>query len=129
MPKTILVVEDENELTRVISDKLRHLGYVVKHAVTSEKAFAILSENNQISAVWLDHYLLGEESGIDLVKKMKLCSNGIEKIPVFVVTNTATEDKKMLYQEFGVSGYYIKAENKLEDIIASITSFLNNKQK
>ncbi len=41
-------------------------------------------------------------------------------IPIFVVSNTASEKKVQAYVKFGVDKYYTKAEHKLEDIIDDI---------
>ena len=121
--KTILVVEDEKPLLEAIKAKLEINGFAVVTARSVEQAMNYLNEIDHISVIWLDHYLLGKESGLDFVAKLK--NHDIWKlIPVFVVSNTATPEKVSSYISFGVDKYYTKADYRLDQIIADIKDAL-----
>lgn len=122
----ILVVEDEKPLLKAIETKLEKMGLSVKVARSAEDGLKCLKKIKIIHAIWLDHYLLGKKTGIDLVTE---CKNDpkLKNIPIFVVSNTASSDKVHEYLDFKGVKYYIKAENKLEDIINNIKDYLNNK--
>ena len=124
--KTILVVEDERPLLEAIKIKLEKSGFVVVTARSVEQTLDYLNEIHTVDAVWLDHYLLGKENGLDFVTKLKDHGGEWSKIPIFVVSNTATPDKVQAYIRFGVNKYYTKADHKLEEIIKDIKSFLEN---
>jgi DNA-binding response OmpR family regulator len=69
--------------------------------------------------------LIGKESGLDFVLKFRANGNRWEQIPIFVVSNTSDTDLKKAYHQIGVEKYYVKAEQRLENIISEIKSTLN----
>lgn len=124
--KTILVVEDERPLIRAIRDRLDQNHFDVLTARTIPQAKAYLEDIEDIDAVWLDHYLLGQETGLDLVHFMKGDNAAWKNIPIFVVSNTASDEKVRSYLRLGVSKYYIKSEERLDSIIPDIKAFLED---
>lgn len=118
--KTILVVEDEIPLLEAIKKKLEKNGFSVVGARSVEQAKNHILDIDKIDAIWLDHYLLGKENGLDFVHWCKEGKTECKKTPIFVVSNTASADKVRKYMMLGVAKYYIKAEKKLEDIIGEI---------
>ncbi len=119
MKKNVLIVEDENTLASAIAAKLEISGFDVAKARSVEQAISYLEEIPKIDVIWLDHYLLGSENGLDFVHSVKN-SEKWKGIPIFVVSNTATPDKIKSYMQLGVEKYYVKAEHRLEDIIKDI---------
>ncbi|MDA3802849.1 MAG: response regulator [Patescibacteria group bacterium] len=118
----ILVVEDEIPLMEAIKTKLGISGFEVVTARTAEQAFDYL-ESMDIKVLWLDHYLLGKENGLDIVSKVKN-SDKYRNIPIFVVSNTASSDKVQSYINFGVSKYYVKSDVRLDKIVNDIKEYL-----
>lgn len=124
--KTVLVIEDERSLRDAISAKLQKEGFSVV-AVAKIKEALDAMHSQSFDAVWLDHYLLGKENGLDLLVHIR--SHTKERIiPVFVVTNTAGADKKKKYLALGVEGYYVKASSRLEDVVQNIADYLGSKR-
>jgi CheY-like chemotaxis protein len=121
MTHTILVVEDERSLLEVIKRKLEGVGFSVETACTVAEAHGRLKA--PVAAVWLDHYLLGEGTGMDVVPHLK---RDVETrgIPVFVVSNTVSPDKVQSYLRFGAVKYYTKADHRLDEILADIQTAL-----
>ncbi len=143
--KTILVIEDERPLLTAINAGLKKNGFNVIAARSVEEAFnANLGKNDRgevtvktieqalmyieslerVDAIWLDHHLLGEEDGLDFVKKFKANGGRWSAIPVFVVSNAASPSTIKAYLENGASKYYVKSNHKLEDIIKEIEATL-----
>lgn len=118
--KNILVVEDERPLAEAIKDKLEKNCFEVLLARTVDQAMAYLIEGVKIDVIWLDHYLLGEENGLDFVAKIKTEGSEWKKIQIFVVSNTASPDKISSYLNLGVDKYYTKADFRLDKIISDI---------
>ena len=84
----------------------------------------------QVDAIWLDHDLLGDEDGLDFITKFKANGSKWSKVPVFVVSNTASSELVKTYAKLGVKKYYVKAEHRLENIIKDIKlSLIDKKQK
>lgn len=112
----ILVLEDENSLLKAISDKLTKEGFEVFGAKSVTEGLGFLNKA-KIDAVWLDHYLLGKENGLDFVMQF---NKKPRNVPIFVVSNTTNSEKINEYMHLGVSKFYIKAEKSLGDIITDI---------
>ena len=124
--KTILVIEDEQPLVNAVKTKLEKSGFEVTSARTVAQAVHYLDDGGRADAIWLDHYLLGKENGLDFVTKLKAHNGRWSSIPVFVVSNTASPDKVQSYIRFGVKKYYVKSEHRLDEIIGDITHYLEN---
>ncbi len=121
--KTILVIEDERPLLDAIRTKLEKNDFLVVTARTAEQAYGLLEDLKQVDVIWLDHYLLGKENGLDIVMKLK-SHEKYKKIPVFIVSNTASADKVKSYINLGVNKYYIKSNYRLDQIIGDIRDCL-----
>lgn len=128
--KTILVIEDERPLLEAIKIKLEKSGIDVLTARTVEQAEQYAKEIEKIDAIWLDHYLLGKENGLDFVAWCKDDSNTkCNLIPIFVVSNTASADKVSTYMALGAKKYFVKSNHRLDEIIAEISKELYNIDK
>ncbi len=122
----VLVVEDEASLLKVIKQELENRSFKVITAKTGSQAIGHLEKQKQIDFIWLDHYLIGQESGLDLfdqIKKQKKWKN----IPIFLISNTATDEKIEQYVAMGINRHYAKATTKLDTVIDDIEEFLEVK--
>jgi DNA-binding response OmpR family regulator len=127
--KTILIIEDERPLVKVIEAKLTHAGFEVITARTVDQGLDYMEHVGTIDAVWLDHYLFGEKTGIDFVAKLKDAGSKWLDVPIFVVSNTASNDNLQSYIRLGVSRYSVKADHRLDEITNEIKSFLEHKEE
>jgi DNA-binding response OmpR family regulator len=116
----ILVVEDDLPLLQAIVRKLNLMHYQPIEARTVDDAQVKLNEHDDIKAIWLDHYLIGEKNGIDFIKTLRDPASKWFKTPVIVVSNSTTQDKVNEYKAIGATKYFVKAETSLQDIIAEI---------
>ena len=123
MNKGILVVEDERPLQEAISRKLQLNGFSVVTSRTVEQALGYLEDVPEIAAIWLDHFLLGKENGIDFVARIKEHEEW-RKIPIFVVSNTAGPDKVQSYLRLGVNKFFVKANYRLDQIIEDMQAVI-----
>ncbi len=117
---TVLVIEDEKPLQEAIKKKLEDAGLTVITARSIKQGLECLSAKSVISAIWLDHYLLGEGNGLDFVATIKAKGSTWRNIPIFLVTNTASQDKISSYLELGIEKYYTKSDHALADIVRDI---------
>ncbi len=123
--KVILVLEDERPLLEAIKLKLEKSGFDVVTARTVEQAINYVGELSHVDAIWLDHYLIGKESGLDFIAWCKEEENAkCKKVPIFVVSNTASADKVSTYIKLGAKKYFVKSNHKLEEIIREISDSL-----
>ena len=119
-----LVIEDERPLLEAIRMKLEKNGFDVVGARKVEEAFNHMKDVEKIDAVWLDHYLLGSENGLDFLARIKQEDSKWKNVPIFVVSNTASEDKVKSYLALGVNKYYTKSNHSLDKIIEDINDCL-----
>lgn len=120
---TILVLEDEKPLLAAIEAKLNKEGFNVESARTVTDGLKKLKKCDTVSAIWLDHYLLGKEDGIDFMSELRKDKNH-DDVPVIMVSNTASSNKMRTYFMMGISKYYTKAEHSLEEIIGDIKEII-----
>lgn len=121
--KVVLVLEDEVPLQNAIKLKLTKNGFDVVTARNVDQALNHLADIPKVDIIWVDHYLLGGETGLDFVIKVKNDKKW-KNIPIFVVSNTASDDKVKSYLALGVHKYYAKSDFRLDTIITEINSIL-----
>ena len=119
--KVVLVLEDEKPLLEAIRIKLEKNNFSVVTARSVEQAKQYFDDLDHVDVIWLDHYLLGKENGLDFIAWCKQEDNiKCKNIPVFVVSNTASADKVSSYMKLGAEKYFVKSNNKLDEIIEEI---------
>ena len=123
---TILVVEDEEVLLELIKQKLERENFEVLGVRKANQALQAL-ENEKVDAIWLDHYLIGKDTGLDFVAKVKAHEDW-KKTPIFVVSNPAGPEKKQMYMHLGIAKYYVKADYQLDEIIKDIREKIAEKE-
>ena len=124
--RKILVVEDSESLSKALLFKLKKGGFKVIMVHSYEDAILELKKHNKLSAVWLDHWLHGKKTGLDLVKYIK-ADKDLKHLPIFVVSSSGDEWSKM-YEELGVAKYYVKSDFLMSTILAEIQGYLDRKQ-
>ena len=127
--RIILVIEDEVPLQNAIRMKLEKNHFSVLTARSVDQALKHLEDVPGVEVIWLDHYLLGKESGLNFLDKLKSNVAKWKNIPVFVVSNTASEDKVQSYLRLGAEKYYTKSDYRLDAIIKDIKKFLEENTK
>lgn len=123
MKKTVLLVEDDDSLVNAVKIKLEKSGFSVICANTANDALKCIHGDPPVDVIWLDHYLLGAGTGIDVLEQTRN-SAAYKDIPAFIVSNTASPEKRRAYLRLGATQFYVKAEHRLEEIISSIQATL-----
>ena len=128
MPKnikknTILILEDEIPLQQAIQKKIEKEGFSSVTARSVKQAIDYLEEVKGIGLIWVDHYLLGKETGLDFVALVKRTPRW-KNIPIMIVSNTASPNKVKNYLSLGVDKYYIKSNFRIDQLIAEIRKIL-----
>ncbi len=124
--KTILVVEDDQSLLDAIIHQFIVRGFNVLGVRNTDDAMKALNKG-VFDALWLDHYLLGKQNGLDFVSDIKK-DKSLENIPIFVVSNSSENDNIKAYMRLGVRQYYTKVDYDLNQIISDIETSLKNNQ-
>lgn len=120
---TIMVVEDEVLLLQAITKKLKLSEMDVLSCSSGGQAVDYLNSIDELpDAIWLDYYLK-DMNGLAFMQELK-ANPQWENIPVLVVSNSASPDKVHNMLGLGAKKYILKAEYRLDEIIAMIRDFI-----
>lgn len=122
---TIMVVEDETLLLQAITKKLKLSGMDVLSCSSGQQAVDYLQSLDKLpDAIWLDYYLK-DMNGLAFMQELKQ-NPAWTNIPVLVVSNSASPDKVSNMLALGARKYILKADYRLDEIIAMIRDFIND---
>ncbi len=122
---TIMVVEDENLLLQAITKKLKLSGMDVLSCSSGQQAVDYLKNLDELpDAIWLDYYLK-DMNGLAFMQELKE-NPAWSRIPVIVVSNSASPDKVSNMLALGAKKYILKAEHRLDEIIVMIREFIKD---
>ncbi len=113
----ILIVEDEQPLSKVLGDSFSREGYDVIIAEDGEKGIEAVN-NNTPSAVILD-LMLPNGSGYDVLKRIRE-EDRTKDIPVFVATNVDTSESVLECVSHGVRDYFVKSDTSIDEIVSFV---------
>lgn len=120
----VMVVEDEVLLLEAISKKLQMNGINVISCTNGKQALDYLRNMPTLpNAIWLDYYLR-DMDGLEFMEELKK-NEAWAKIPVIVVSNSASTDKVHRMLALGASDYLLKSDYRLEQIISILRDFIN----
>ena len=118
--KTVLVVEDEDILQKVLSDRLSEDGWQVEAADDGEEAIEMLAKK-KYALVLLD-LLLPKKSGFDVLEEMKN-NPEMKDIPVIVLSNLGGDDDIKKALSLGAVDYFVKTQHPIMEIMEKIEKY------
>jgi len=123
-----MIVEDETLLLQAITKKLKLSGIDVLSCASGQQALDYLESLDEMpDAIWLDYYLK-DMNGLSFMEELKK-NKQWATIPVVVVSNSASSEKVHNMLALGVKKYILKAEYRLDEIIAIIRELIADKQE
>lgn len=117
MKETILVVEDEVKIARLVRDYLERAGYRVLVAQRGDEGLA-LARTERPDLIVLDLMLPGLD-GLDLCRKVRHNS----QVPIIMLTARAEEADRLLGLELGADDYVTKPFSPRE-LVARVRAVL-----
>lgn len=102
MNKTILIVDDDEDLSFIISEMLESYGYQVSYAESGTRAFEMLSEN-KYHLILLD-INLPETTGFELCEELRKASD----VPVIFASARTSETDRITGFDIGGDDYLPK---------------------
>jgi two-component system, OmpR family, KDP operon response regulator KdpE len=116
-PATILVVDDEPQIRRVLRSTLASHGYVIAEAGSGEEAVAFVRKKAP-DLILLD-VNLGGMSGIETCREIRRSSEA----PIIMLTVRGAERDKVLALDAGADDYVVKPFG-IEELLARIRAAL-----
>ena len=117
--KSILFVEDEKAISRVMKLKLEQNNLEVTLAKTGQEAMDYFDENTY-DLVLLD-LILPEKDGFSVLSHIREQNTEID---VVVLTNLGQPEDRKRLQDIGISGYYVKSEVPIYELVNKIKTIL-----
>lgn len=108
MQKSILLVEDDREISSLVADQLERENFRVVTAFDGEEALAVF-EKEEIDLVLLD-LMLPKLNGMEFLKKIRETS----LIPVLIISAKGSDIDKALGLGFGADDYISKPFSMIE---------------
>ncbi len=114
----ILVIDDKVKVCKSLAQNFEHLGYRTVIATSGREALAAFSAG-RIDVVLLD-IMLGEESGIDLLKKLQAVD---KTVPVIMITAFASVETAVLSLKLGAFDY-VKKPLDFDELLMTVEKAL-----
>jgi DNA-binding response OmpR family regulator len=120
LPK-VLIIEDEETLTELLSDKLKSEGYTVACAGDGEAGYNKIKEEKP-DLILLD-IVMPKMDGYEVLEKMKE-----EKVdvPVIIISNSGQPVEIEKTRKLGAVDHLIKTEFSPEDVLKKAQKFLGS---
>ena len=101
---TVLVVDDESRMRKLIRDFLAQKGYSILEAQDGEEALKVIEENkNKIGIILLD-VMMPKLDGWSVLRQIRQTSN----VPIIMLTARGEEQDELFGFELGVDEYISK---------------------
>jgi two-component system phosphate regulon response regulator PhoB len=117
---TILLVEDEPEVSELLSYALERAGFTVMVAASAEEALRLL--DGPAPALAIIDWMLPGASGIDLARRLRR-EEATRELPVIMLTARGEEADKLKSFESGVDDYVTKPFSPRE-LIARVKALI-----
>ncbi len=117
----ILVVEDEDILSKVLQEKLEKAGYDVKIASDGEMGIS-MAKSFAPDGIVLD-LLMPKKSGLEVLGILK-ADDALKMIPIIVVSNLGEDSDIKKALSAGAVDYYVKSEHPINEIVDKVKKAL-----
>jgi two-component system chemotaxis response regulator CheY len=106
MPSTILIVDDSVTILMSMEAILSKGGFTVMKSTSGEDAMTQLQKGAKPALIITDIHM-GQMSGIDLIKKVRVMS-GFQFTPILVVTTESQQSKRDEARAAKATGWVVK---------------------
>jgi DNA-binding response OmpR family regulator len=123
MSNTILIIDDDKDLVRMLGMRLQHEGYQV------EAAFDAMQGVSQVIKLKPDLVLLDiimpAGNGVGVLENLRGNAKTFN-IPVIALTGVSDKQTKETAEELGISGYFVKPVD-MDELIENLKEVLITK--
>ena len=117
MKKNILIADDNQEITRILADYVRHEGYIPHIAADGEMALKIFADQ-KIDLILLD-VMMPKMDGFEVCRTIRRESS----VPIIMVTARGDDFERILGLDIGADDYIVKPFSPAE-VMARVRAIL-----
>ena len=123
--KIILIIEDEQPMSTVLTDSLGESGYITIQAKNGQEGL-ILALQRHPDLILLD-LLMPKMDGLTMIGRLRQNTWG-KRVPVIILTNMNPDSDETLQAiiKDQPSYYLIKSDTKLDEIVSRVREVLSH---
>ena len=122
MAKTVLIAEDEPSFLKLLTKKVKGLGFNVVAADDGEQALEIL-KTQTIDLLLLD-IIMPRKNGLQVLQELRV--NLGSKIPVFILSNLEKNEDIEAGKAYGIEEYIVKSQVSMRQLGLQIAHALQH---
>lgn len=122
----LVIVEDEEALLGVLSEKMRKAGFEVLVARDGEEGMRVIEKSNP-DLVLLD-LILPKKDGFDVLLELK-ARQDLKMIPVIVLSNLDEDENLKKALRMGAEDYIVKTQHTVNEVVEKVADRLMQKGK
>lgn len=119
----ILIIEDEEILSKVLRDKFKSDGWDVEAAKNGEEGMTKI-KTYSYEVVLLD-LLLPRKDGFEVLRETR-ADPAYKDLPIIVISNLGGEDDIQKAMKLGANDYLVKTRHSLKEIVAKARSYIRS---
>lgn len=120
--KSILIVEDEPAILKILARKMNEIGCEVRTAKDGEEALKEIQKNRP-DLTLLD-VMLPKRDGLDVLRTVR-DKYGYD-LPIIIISNLDVDEDIKVAKNLGVIDYIIKSNISLEDLMDQVLKVLKD---
>jgi len=123
--KTILIVDDDLPILKMLVDKLTTEGFNIIQAHDGEEGFSSAC-NNHPDLILLD-IIMPKMDGLTMMKKLRIENEWGKSVPIILLTNLSPDDDKINQSvvEDAPAYYLLKPNWDVGDVVEKVKERLN----
>lgn len=122
MAKLIYLFEDEPTLAAILQAKLKTGGYEVAHAINGAQGLELIKR--KAPDLLILNVRMPVMSGLDVLAVLRN-NEQFKRLPVIVVSNSASEEEAKALKELGVQDYLIKTDFEPGELIRKVDAYFS----
>lgn len=122
----IILVEDDDILSKVLYEELKDVGYEVYQAFDGEEGLVMIKKIHP-NLVLLD-LLMPKKHGFDVLKDLK-GSPATNTIPIIILTMLGRDEDIKKGLQLGAEDYIVKAQHAVSEIVEKVESFFSTEKQ
>ena len=116
----IVLVEDDDILSKVLYEELKEVGFAVEQAFDGEEGLKTI--NKTIPDLVLLDLLMPKMHGFDVLKELK-ANPKTDNVPVFILTMLGRDEDIKKGLQLGAEDYIVKAQHAVAEIVEKVEDF------